>query len=265
MNKVLVIEDDENIRLNVLDLLDAEGFEGLAAYNGETGVKLAVQHLPDLIICDVGMPGIDGYEVLEILSMKPATAVIPFVFLSARAEHADIRRGMTLGADDYLTKPFTRAELLDTIRTRLLRSRHRASNEPTSDTSPAQPLAAGHRSAPAPRTAQRIVLEDPTMRALFAQLERIAAGPISVLILGETGVGKEVVAEQIHRLSRRRGPLVALNCGALPESLLESELFDHEKGAFTGAIASKPGFFESAHAPARVESRNRQRTRHPPS
>src|SRR4051794_8331948 len=121
MNKILVIEDDDAVRSNVLDLLEAEGFEGLSASDGKRGIELAVQQLPDLVICDVGMAGIDGYEVFEILSTLPATAVIPFIFLSARAERADVRRGMALGADDYLTKPFTRAELLDSIRIRLKR------------------------------------------------------------------------------------------------------------------------------------------------
>jgi CheY-like chemotaxis protein len=100
MNKILVIEDDESIRANVLDLLAAEGFEGLGAADGRAGVELAVRHLPALIICDVLMPGIDGYEVLELLGATQATAVIPFVFLSARAERADVRRGMALGADE---------------------------------------------------------------------------------------------------------------------------------------------------------------------
>src|SRR5512138_3921217 len=102
MDKILVIEDDDNIRANILDLLEAEGFTATGAADGTQGIELAVRLLPALIICDVMMPGIDGFEVLEILSMKPTTAVIPFVFLSARTERSDVRRGMALGADDYI-------------------------------------------------------------------------------------------------------------------------------------------------------------------
>ncbi len=247
MNKVLVIEDDEGIRSNVLDLLEAEGFEGIGAVDGESGVALAVQQLPDLVICDISMPGIDGYEVLEILSMKPTTAAIPFVFLSARAERADVRRGMALGADDYLTKPFTRVELLDAIRVRLQRSQRSRSTPAAAEApSPTSPQVLTRPPKPGARGEERVVVADPAMQALFGQLERVARGPISVLILGETGVGKEIVAEQIHRASGRRGRFVALNCAALTETLLESELFGHEKGSFTGAVAAKEGLFESA-------------------
>jgi two-component system, NtrC family, response regulator AtoC len=253
MGKILVIEDDDNIRANVLDLLEAEGFIAIGANDGKLGVELAVRQLPALIICDVMMPGIDGFEVLEILSMKPATAAIPFIFLSARIERADVRRGMALGADDYITKPFTRSELLDAIHSRLKRVRTlESAAEQAARSASASPaavadgmLAAATRGAGVDRRSDPIVA-DPAMRALFAQIERIAPAPISVLILGETGVGKEVIAEHIHRSSGRRGRFVALNCAALPENLLESELFGHEKGAFTGAHASKEGLFESA-------------------
>jgi DNA-binding response OmpR family regulator len=193
MNRVLVIEDDAAVRGNILDLLEAEGFEGLAADSGESGVELALLQLPDLIICDVSMSGIDGYDVFELLSTRPSTAVIPFIFLSARAERADVRRGMALGADDYLTKPFTRRELLDSIHTRL---RRRRASLPLTHT---QPQAAG---APAVQR-DGLVMTDPCMLALDTELTRAARGTISVLILGETGVGKEVVAEQLHLRSAR--------------------------------------------------------------
>jgi len=238
VSKILVIEDDDNIRGNVLDLLEAEGMVGLGAADGKTGIELAVQQLPALIVCDVTMPELDGYEVLETLSQRPETAVIPFIFLSARAERADVRKGMSLGADDYLTKPFTRLELLSAIRARLLRTQRR--NEPALS-SPSTTTTAPLELAPT------FVVRDPSMRALLRQVEQVARGTISVLILGETGVGKEMVAELVHRASRRPGKFVAVNCAALPESLLESELFGHERGAFTGAQTSKEGLFESAH------------------
>lgn len=119
MTKILVIEDEESVRENILDLLEAESFETLAAANGTIGIDLAVSEAPDLILCDLMMPTIDGYEVLKKLNLKAATATIPFIFLTARTAKADMRQGMNLGADDYLTKPFTRSELLSAIVGRL--------------------------------------------------------------------------------------------------------------------------------------------------
>ncbi|NJL80448.1 MAG: EAL domain-containing response regulator [Richelia sp. RM2_1_2] len=119
MTKILVIEDEESVRENILDLLEAESFETLAAADGKIGIDLAISEVPDLILCDLMMPNLDGYEVLKKLHLQAVTATIPFVFLTARTAKADLRKGMNLGADDYLTKPFTRSELLNTIMSRL--------------------------------------------------------------------------------------------------------------------------------------------------
>ncbi|MBW4665264.1 MAG: response regulator [Chroococcus sp. CMT-3BRIN-NPC107] len=119
MNKILVIEDEFLIRENLLERLGAEGFDTVGAENGLDGVKLALTDRPDLIICDVMMPQLDGYEVLKTLRQNPITAAIPFIFLTAKAEKSSLRHGMELGADDYLTKPFTKTELLGAIATRL--------------------------------------------------------------------------------------------------------------------------------------------------
>jgi signal transduction histidine kinase len=119
MTKILVIEDERAIRENILELLDAEEFEALGAENGKIGIQLAAETLPDLILCDVMMPEIDGHGVLTQLRQNPATATIPFIFLTALADKTDTRKGMQLGADDYLTKPCTPGELLTAIQTRL--------------------------------------------------------------------------------------------------------------------------------------------------
>lgn len=119
MTKILVIEDEQDVRDNVLELLEAEGFEVLGAANGQIGVQLAFQEPPDLILCDVIMPHLDGYGVLEFLRRNPLTATIPFIFMTAKADMADLRLGMELGADDYLTKPCTPKELLRAIAIRL--------------------------------------------------------------------------------------------------------------------------------------------------
>lgn len=119
MKKILVIEDEEQVRENLVDLLDAEEYEALGAENGRVGVSLATGELPDLILCDVMMPELDGYGVIDELRKNPDTATIPFIFLTAKAEKADRAKGMELGADNYLAKPFTRDELLAAIAARL--------------------------------------------------------------------------------------------------------------------------------------------------
>jgi two-component system, OmpR family, alkaline phosphatase synthesis response regulator PhoP len=121
MAKILVIEDERLVRTNIIDLLKAEGFDVISAGNGQTGLQLAQEHIPDLIICDVMMPKLDGFEVLKILSQNHQTVAIPFIFLTARAERDNYRMGMELGACDYLTKPFTRAELLGAVNAQLKR------------------------------------------------------------------------------------------------------------------------------------------------
>ena len=115
MKKILVIEDEAPLREDILEILDCLDFECLGAENGVVGVKQAYQYLPDLIICDIMMPELDGYGVLNSLRQSPKTAIIPFIFLSAKADKADVRQGMNMGADDYLTKPFTISELEDAI------------------------------------------------------------------------------------------------------------------------------------------------------
>lgn len=126
--KILIIEDNEEVRENLEEILELYGYETLAEPNGLAGVKTAIQHTPDLILCDVMMPELDGYGVLNMLSENERTAGIPFVFITARTETEDIRRGMNLGADDYITKPFYKDELLNVISTRLKKARARTGN-----------------------------------------------------------------------------------------------------------------------------------------
>jgi len=117
--KVLVIEDNNDIRENVIEILELAGYTVYEASNGKTGIELARKHLPDIILCDIMMPGLDGYGVLYMLNKQPETGAIPFIFLSAKAEHVDLRKGMEMGADDYLTKPFDDMELLTAVESRL--------------------------------------------------------------------------------------------------------------------------------------------------
>ncbi len=120
MTKILVIEDEESVRENIVELLDTEGFEAIAAKNGRIGLLLAQKELPDLILCDVRMPELDGYGVLTGLRSEPTTAAIPFIFLTAKAAKTDLTLGLELGANAYITKPFTLLEVLDTIEETLL-------------------------------------------------------------------------------------------------------------------------------------------------
>lgn len=119
MKKILVIEDDEIIKSNICDLLEERGFDFYSALNGKEGIKQVLSVKPDLIICDILMPGLNGYEVKKALSLDEQTAIIPFIYLSAKMELSDVRKGMDLGADDYLIKPFDNNELLNSIETRL--------------------------------------------------------------------------------------------------------------------------------------------------
>lgn len=117
--KILIIEDNNDIRENVVEILELAGYSVLEAANGRTGVELAINNLPDIILCDIMMPELDGYGVLYMLNKNPATAAIPFIFLTAKAERLDLRKGMEMGADDYLTKPFDDMELLNAVESRL--------------------------------------------------------------------------------------------------------------------------------------------------
>ena len=244
MKRVLVIEDDEGIRANILDLIDAEGFDGVGACNGKEGVIAAMLRTPDVVICDVRMPELDGYGVLRSLRERPETAAVPFIFLTAGAERSDIRTGMAMGADDYLTKPFTRTELLEAVHARLRRLdlivRQPAPVKDRPSRCEAPRIGQGLQSVP-------VVIASAEMQALHEEASQAAVSNMSILLLGETGVGKEIFARQIHLQSgRSAGPFIPVNCAALSESLLESELFGHAKGAFTGALQDQAGVFEAA-------------------
>ena len=140
MKKVLVIEDEPEMRRNLVTILRMEGYAPLAAEHSRAGVQLAAAQSPDLILCDVMMPNLDGYGVLQELRQDPRTAVIPFIFLTAKGEKDDLRSGMNLGADDYLTKPVVKAELLEAIQARLRRAEEQARREFKPDFSSFEPL-----------------------------------------------------------------------------------------------------------------------------
>jgi two-component system response regulator AtoC len=252
MPRILVVDDDPELLDNVSELLTEESFEVIATSNGIDAVALAKARAPDLVVCDVGMPVMDGHQVLRALREYPPTASLPFIFLSARAERHEVRAGMNSGADDYVTKPFQLTELLEAVRARLrrLQSLSAQAHAAVAASGAAGELSGGAAGdvanvAPLPAGVVRV---DPAMHELYRQVQQVAQSQLNVLVLGETGVGKEVLARSLHDLSARRAaPFLPLNCSALSEHLLEAELFGHEKGAFTGAMRARAGLFETAH------------------
>jgi DNA-binding NtrC family response regulator len=217
---ILVVDDEPGLRKVLCGLLEQAKYRTIAAEDGARGLEEAQRGDVDLVIADLKMPGPSGIELTAAL--RQAGIHTPVIILTAHGTIAAAVEGMRRGAADFVTKPFDRDELLLAVRRALAR--------PAAE--PASPKLLGGSAALA------------EVRRLAA---RVAPTDSTVLIRGETGVGKEVVAQTIHAQSAARGgPFVKVVCAALPESLLEAELFGHEKGAFTGAVAAKPGRFELA-------------------
>jgi two-component system, NtrC family, response regulator AtoC len=230
--QILVVDDTEGIRTYLKSLLSARGYDVVLANDGESALGLLEQGLqPAAAVLDVMMPGIDGLEVLRrARRLQPA---LPFVMLSVVGKASTIVEAMGLGAADFLSKPFEESELEAALE-RLFEVGTRA---------PADVARAG----PAAGEQESYCWMSEKMKRIHRILEQVADADVTVLVHGESGVGKEVISREVHRLSNRRdGPFVKVNCAALPEELLESELFGYERGAFTGAQNRKPGKFELA-------------------
>ena len=179
--RILVVEDDPVIRANVLELLVEEGFEVVAAQDGADGLALAKARVPDLVVCDIMLPKLDGYGVLQAVRADPALASLPFIFLTAKADRSDVRLGMSLGADDYLSKPFTASDLLDAVRTRmrrvselLARGRAALERESAGSLEPGSEAMSG-ANLPAFTPSDGVVVLDPSMHALYEQVALAAA------------------------------------------------------------------------------------------
>jgi two-component system response regulator AtoC len=234
MKRILVADDEPSILSLLESFLESEGYQFEGATSGEEALEKAKARPPDLLLVDVLMPpGIDGIEVIKRLHAEKLH--IPTIIFTAAGSSQAAIEAMQLGAYDYIAKPFDLDELSLTIK-RVFE--HQALEQQVHQ------LQEQLRFDPA----ERLVGRHPKMLEVFKTIGRIAKSDATVLILGETGTGKELVAEQIHRSSNRRvGPLIRVACATLPETLLESELFGHEKGAFTTAIAQRKGRFELAH------------------
>ncbi len=231
--RVLIVDDDPGLRKSLSLLLDAEGFLVVAEGNAEQGLERAKAEPFDVILCDVRMPGIDGREFLRRYLEAEGRALM--IMMSAYGGDDAAIQALKEGAYDYLPKPFKSDELLLTLRKAEERERLRG-------------RVATLEAELARWRDHDLVADSPAMRKVLDLATRVAPYGTTVLITGESGTGKEVLARTIHRMSPRRDrPFVAVNCGAIPENLLESELFGHVRGAFTGATADKPGLFEEAH------------------
>jgi DNA-binding NtrC family response regulator len=254
--RILVVDDTPaNVKL-LVDLLSVNGFDVIAAGSGTEGLERAAAEAPDLVLLDVMMPDLDGFAVCERLKANEATRDAPVIFLTALQETLDKVRAFSAGGVDYLTKPFEPRELLARVGTHVtLRRAHRELAEQNARLR--EEIEAHNRSRAVIGALQdeirtghdfrEIVGRSPALKRLLDQLALVATTESTVLILGETGTGKELVARAIHdRSPRRERPLVKVNCAALPRELVESELFGHEKGAFTGATQQRRGRFELA-------------------
>ena len=228
--RILVIDDEAEIRRSVRMILEYEGYEVIEASSGPEGVAMAERESPDLVFLDIKMPGMDGLDALQ--RIKAASDTLPVVIISGHGTVSTAVEATRAGAFDFIEKPLASERVLLTIRNGLDQTRLRDENRSLKR---------------AAEVRHQIVGESPALRQVWDAIKRAAPTNATVLILGESGVGKELVARSIHRNSlRSRERFVQVNCAAIPEELIESELFGHEKGSFTGATEKQIGKFEQA-------------------
>ena len=254
MSHLLIIDDEPGIARLLHRSFSAEGYEVLSTSDPEQGLALLKQHPIDIIITDLCMPETDGLEVLRRSKLiRPGVEV---VIITAFATVDTAREAMKRGAVDYLTKPFSIQDELKPLIENILKE------SPQSDSTEEAHPATGSSGTDVEKTKgtsktksnktvasdeSTVIAEDEVMLELLERAKRVARSDVSVLLTGKSGTGKDVVARTIHRHSSRSDrPLISINCASLPDTLLESELFGHTKGAFTGAVSDRPGFFEAA-------------------
>ncbi|MCX7922274.1 MAG: sigma-54 dependent transcriptional regulator [Clostridia bacterium] len=232
MKRLLIADDEKNMRWILAKNLKEIGIETIEAANGEEAFNLFVDKDPDLVILDYRMPVVDGMEVLK--RIKTINDKVPVIMITAHGSTCTAVEAMKLGALDYISKPFDIEELKLTIRKALNIEQLNKEIEYLRDR-----ISESYD--------DKIIGSSACMKEVFEIIEKVADTPATVLITGESGTGKEMIASAIHnRSSRKDKPYIKVNCGAIPENLLESELFGYEKGAFTGAQGRKPGRFDRA-------------------
>lgn len=235
MHKLLIIDDEPSIRFSIQQVFDREDIQVLGAEDAEEGLRLAAEEPPDVILLDIRLGDRNGLEVFQQLrEIDPKSLVI---FITGHGTTETAIEAMKLGAYDYLVKPLDADQLREVVRQAFAISRLMH-----------VPAIIDETDRPEDRP-DRLVGSGAAMQTVCKQIGRLAPQDVNVLILGESGTGKELVARAIYHHSRRReAPFLAINCAAIPESLLESELFGHEKGAFTGADRRRIGKFEQCHS-----------------
>ncbi len=233
LKKVLVVEDEENMRFVIAEALKKKGCDVEEAASAEEALGKIEGYRPDLVITDIRLPGISGLEAMA--RIKEIDSLLPVIVITAFGSKEVAWEAIKMGAYDFFTKPFKLAEMEVVVDRALERRRLLIELRELKES-----LEARYRF-------ENITAQSGKMQEVLKLITRVAGTDATVLIVGESGTGKELVAEAIHQHSRRKdGPLIKLNCAAIPEGLLESELFGHEKGAFTGAIGKKMGRFELA-------------------
>ncbi len=231
--RVLIVEDDPATRSGLTELVRAWGFAADAAADGAEALQKVTTFRPTIIVSDLVMPRMSGMDLLKALQGE--TEHIRIILLTAQGTVDTAVEAVKAGAEDYLTKPLDPQKLQRLLDRLAEINQHRRENQVL------------RRQLSERGRFGRIIGHSPRMRAIYQVLEQAAPTPASMLILGESGTGKELVAQTIHQLSpRAQAPFVALNCAAIPDTLLESEIFGHEKGAFTGATERRAGCFELA-------------------
>src|SRR3984885_14737137 len=229
--QVLIVDDEPNLRKILSAQLSRDGYDVLTAEDGEQGLAYLRDHHIDLVVTDLKMPKVDGMTLLRRALQEDPDR--PVVMITAHGTVDTAVEALKIGAFDYLTKPFDKDEVRAIV-AKALKTRQLAGAE-----------ASGGQTAPGARFG--IIGISTGIADLYAILERVADTPTTVLITGESGTGKELVARALHdHSSRKDKPFIKVNCAAIPKELLESELFGYERGAFTGAVSSKPGRFELA-------------------
>jgi DNA-binding NtrC family response regulator len=232
--KILIVDDEPNIRKVLVRLLTKEGFLPIESADGPSALASIRMEPPETVLLDLRMPGMDGMQVLR--KIKELDSDLPVVIITANANVHGSVDAMRHGAHDYLAKPFEHQEVIRIVR-RAVAERSLTRRLQNLSTQLKGNLSLAKMMGPSEVVAR-----------LIADVNRVCRSDFTVVIFGETGVGKELVARSIHHNSPRSGnPFVAIDCGAIPEALLENELFGHEKGAFTGASEKKMGKFEAAH------------------
>lgn len=230
---LLIIEDDPDNARSVTEAADDAGFRTVCSATGMAGVELFRQQVPDVVLSDLVLPDIDGLEVLSRL--RKLDSAVPVIIMTAYGSVESGVRAMHEGAYDYVTKPLDLDDIQSKLRRAYETSRLRRQVDKLS------------QSVREKYSSTSIIAESPGMKTVISQIEALADTAATILICGESGTGKELVARALHVDSKRaQGPFVAVNCGAFAESLLESELFGHEKGSFTGATGIHKGAFERA-------------------